>query len=259
MNAKIFRGKDRTLAGLIAAGLICAAACGGAKVKPNPETEVATKMRTAQAYFNAGRTGEALELMREAIAQDPGNPRLHNHYGKYCMLSGRFPDAEAAFEKALEIDPYLTDARNNLGAVLDETGREAEAEQQYRKALEDRAYPTPEKVYLNLGVLYDSQGRQEEALAAMRRAVEINPRYLQAHFNLADLLDRQGKLEEAAREYEVAAPDYRLSGEFHYRLGFVYYRLGDKLAAAEHFRRVIEVSPGSAQAARADEILKTIR
>jgi Tfp pilus assembly protein PilF len=244
---------------LVAAGLLVAVACGGSKVKPNPETEIATKMRTAQAYFNAGRTGDALDLMRETIELDPENARLHNLFGKYCMLSGRFSEAESAFATALELDPLLTDARNSLGAVYDETGREGEAEKQYLQALEDRAYPTPEKVYLNLGVLYDSQGREEEALAAMRRAVEINPRYLHAHFTLAGLLDRRGSLEEAAREYEVAAPDYRGSGEFHYRLGFVYYRLGDQLRAAEHFRRVIDVSPGSEQAARADEILKTIR
>jgi type IV pilus assembly protein PilF len=235
------------------------AACGGGRsTKRQPQDDLAQKVRLAQGYLRAGRVGPALQAAQEAIALDPKNADLYNLEGQVYFMSGRYPEAEEAFKKALELDPHFTDVHNTLGALYSETGRPAEAERELRLALEDHAYPTPEKVYLNLGVLYASQGRDDEAISMLRKAVEIAPEYYQAHYQLASVLDRQGKLEEAAREYEVAQPDYRNSGEYHYRLGLVYFRLGDQVKAADHLRRVLDLAPGSESAVRADEVLKTI-
>jgi len=233
--------------------------CGGG-TKKQPETarglDVTGKVRLAQAYIEKGRLAEALSTLREAIEQEPGNASVRKYYGQVCFLSGRHEEAERAFLKALELDPYLTDTYNDLGALYDKTGRKDEAERAFRRALEDPAYPTPQKAHLNLGLLYLSQGRTEEAISQMRRAVEIDPKYYQAHYELASLLDRNDRLEEAAREYEVAAPAYRSSGEYHFRLGVTYMRLGQKDKARLHFNRAIEVSPGSIHAARAADLLK---
>lgn len=244
--------------------LLCVAAalegCGGRHaVRHDPGTEATTQYRMAQGYFRGGRITEALAAMEKAQALAPSNPEMWNFYGQISFLAGRYPQAEKAYRKALELDPYATDVHNNLGALYDRLGKKAEAEQEYRAALADLAYPTPEKVHFNLGILYGSQGRQDEAVAELRKAVEINPRFYAAHFELAGRLEATGKLEEAAREYEVAAPDYRNSGDYHYRLGFTYLRLGDKGKAVEHLRRVLEVSPGSENSARADDLLKTVR
>jgi tetratricopeptide (TPR) repeat protein len=152
----------------------------------------------------------------------------------------------------------MTDARNNLGALYDATGRKAEAEQEYKKALADAAYPTPEKVHLNLGTLYESQGRSEEAIASFRRAVEINPKYYQGHYKLASALDKAGKLDEALREYEVAAPDYKADGEYHYRLGLAYMKDQQTGKAREHLSRCQELAPGSENASRALDLLKML-
>jgi len=114
-------------------------------------------------------------------------------------------------------------------------------------------------VYLNLGLLHASQGRYQEAIEALRSAVEISPRFYKAHFELASLLDREGNLDEAAREYEAATPAYRTIGEFHYRLGFVYFRLGDKGKAKDSLERAIDVAPGSNSAAQAGELLKLMK
>jgi type IV pilus assembly protein PilF len=226
--------------------------------KQDPVSEAAGKVRMAESYLHAGRFSDALQAVDQAIALQPQNAVLRNFSGQIYFLAGRDAQAEQALRKALELDPYLTDAHNNLGAVFDRTGRKDEAEKEFRSALTDPAYPTPEKAYLNLGVLYASQGRDEEAVKAIRRAVEVNPKYYQAHFQLASTLDRLGKIEEAASEYEVAAPEYRANGDYQYRIGFAYFRLRNAEKAREHLARVIELSPGSDNAVKAAEILKTI-
>lgn len=236
---------------------LLALSCGGSSTpKQNPQTELANKVRLAQGYFRAGRTTLALEAIQEAIDLDPKNPGLHNFSGQIHFVASRYPEAEAAYEEALRLDPYLTDAHNNLGALYAETGRPSLAEQEYLSALKDASYPTPQKVYMNLGALYASQGRDDEALGMLRRAVEIDSTYYRAHFELAGVLDRQGKLEEAAREYEVALPEYRGSGEYHYRLGFVYFRLHNHAKATTELETVLDIAPGTESAVRADELLK---
>jgi type IV pilus biogenesis/stability protein PilW len=236
--------------------LLSIACAPPSKPKPNPQTELANKVRMAQGYFRAGRTTLALQAIEEAMELDPDNAGLHNFYGQILFVSGRNSEAESAYDKALNLDPYLTDAHNNLGALYAETGRPNEAETEYMEALKDSSYPTPQKVYLNLGSLYSSQGRDDEALPMLRRAVEIDPHYYRAHFELAGVLDRQGNLEEAARVYEVAKPEYRNSGEYHYRLGFVYFRLRNYPRATEELEAVLDIAPGSESAVRADELLK---
>jgi type IV pilus biogenesis/stability protein PilW len=244
---------------LVATAAGCGGASGAKKPEPrSPEIQAATKVQTAQAYVRAGRFPEALRLIDEAMALQPSNAGITNYKGQILFFLGRDAEAETLFRRTLELDPYLADAHNNLGALYDRMGRREEAEQEFRKALAERAYPTPEKAHLNLGLLYAAQGRDAEALVELRRAVEINPRYYQGHFELASLLDRQGKLDEAAREYEVAAPDYRTRGDYHYRLGFAYFRLRNYARAQEHLRRAIDVAPGSESAAKADELLKVM-
>jgi Tfp pilus assembly protein PilF len=245
--------------GVVAAALLVACGGGHRDPKKDPQVEAANKVRTAQSYVSAGRHAEAVDLLRQAQALQPKNAGIANFEGQVLFLAGRFPEAETALRRALQLDPYLADAHNNLGALYDRTGRKDDAEAEFRAALAQPGYPTPEKVHLNLGLLYRSQNRSDEALRELRQAVEIAPKYYQAQFELASLLDSTGKLDEAARLYEVAAPEYRGRGDYQFRVGLVYFRLGDRVKAAEHLRRAVDLAPGSESAAKADELLKMMR
>jgi tetratricopeptide (TPR) repeat protein len=212
----------------------------------------------AHSMMKAGRLGDALRLVAEAVAADPDNPQMHDSQGRILVQAGRFAEAEPSFLKVLELDPYHTDAHNFLGVIYNEIGRKAEAEEQYGLALADPAYPSREKVCLNLGLLYSSQGRDEEAIESFRRAVEIDPKYYRGHYELASILDRTGKTEEAVAEYEVARPAFAAMPEYHYRMGLAFYTLGEHERARESLNRVISLAPGSNYAVQADELLKII-
>lgn len=254
--------RDRRLLTLFIAALLATApGCGkrGPQAKPNLIMDSQTKSRVAESLMGAGRVNEALEAIDEAIAMEPGQARLRYFRGSILFRAGRYAEAEPEFKKALELDPYMTDAHNFLGTVYSQLGRITEAEAQYRKALSDPAYPSPELVYLNLALLQAGQGHDDEAVSNLRRSVEINPKYYKAHFELASLLDKVGNLDEAAREYEVAAPGFRENADFFYRLGLVYFKLGANQKSRESLLRAIDVSPGSESAAAADELMKLIR
>lgn len=247
--------------GALAAVMALAAACGGSAkpAKDHPaQHDAAHSMRMADSLFRGGRVSEALATLREAIERFPDDATLHHTYGSYCLRAARLDEAEVAFRRALEIDPYLTDAHNMLGVVYLQRKDYGHAEREFEQALADPAYPTPQLTYLNLGLLYDEQGRHTEALTAIRRSVGIDPKFFKAHFHLASLLDRVGELVEAAREYEVAEPGFRSDGEYWYRRGLTYYRLGEADKARDCLLRVRAIAPGSESAARADEILDVL-
>jgi len=250
--------RDLTTTALLLACLCLAPACGGGKQSKIAPPSVQQQLRAAQSYLKAGRISDALETVATAIETEPDNPSLYHYRGLIYFRAGRYEEAEVAFRKALEIDTYYTDSHNYLGVVYTEMGRPLDAELEYKVALKDPTYPSPEKVHLNLALLYSDQGREEDALRNFRKSVELNPKYWHGHFELASFLEGQGKLDEAAREYEVARPDYAGSGDFHYRLGLTYFRLGNLVKAEEHLRRVVEFLPGSEMAVNSTELLKTM-
>jgi Tfp pilus assembly protein PilF len=214
------------------------------------------KIRLATSFFSAGKIGKAMQILENSMEIYPDNTAIRNYYGQLSLLTGNLEQAEKALLEVLEANPYMTDAHNTLGAVYQEMGRYNDAEAEYQKALQDRMYATPEKAYMNLGLLYKAQERTEEAIGMLRKSVETDPQYLQAHYELAGALEEVGNHREAAREYGVAEPAFRKSGEFHYRYGVVLMQLGKKPEASEQFRKVIALSPGSENSARADELLE---
>ena len=59
--------------------------------------------------------------------------------------------------------------------------------------------------YNNLGVIYlDDLGRVNKAMELFRKAVEVNPSYALAHFNLARATSIVGEKVEAAKLYQTA-------------------------------------------------------
>jgi len=245
-----------TLLGL-SIGLMLACG-GGATTKKPAELTIEQRVRTAHSMLRAGRVTQAMEIMDEVLAERSDDARLWSEYGSLCFQAGRYATAERAFLEAIRLDPNFSDAHNFLGVVYVMTDRLGDARKHLQTALDDPAYPTPEKVYLNMSRLLVKEGRDAEAVDALRRAVEINPKYFQAHYSLASILDRMGEFHEAVREYEVAAPDYRQVAEYHYRLGNAYLQIGEREKARESLRRVLSIAPGSHSAARADDLLEML-
>ena len=102
--------------------------------------------------------------------------------------------------------------------------------------------------HFNLGNALQEQGRLDEAIAHYQRALALKPGYAEAHNNLGNGLKRQGKLDEAMAHYQRAIafkPDY---AEAHNNLGII-LKEQDKLdEAMVHCQRAAALKPGSADA-----------
>ncbi|MBK7903520.1 MAG: tetratricopeptide repeat protein [Proteobacteria bacterium] len=124
--------------------------------------------------------------------------------------AGRLDEAEAAYQRLLARWPDLPDTWFNL-AVLQRKARRFEAAlASYQQAL-DRGVSQPEEAHLNRGVIYSDCLRRDEAAAAeLRAALALNPTFVPALLNLANLQEDLGQREDALALYErVLAIDPR--------------------------------------------------
>jgi len=116
--------------------------------------------------------------------------------------AGRLPEAIAAYERLLARWPDRPDTWYNLALLQRKARRYESALASYEQAL-NRGVSQPEEVHLNRGVIYADYLRRDAAAAAeLAAALELNPRYVPALLNLANLDEDFGRREEARARYE---------------------------------------------------------
>ncbi|MEW5806657.1 MAG: tetratricopeptide repeat protein [Acidobacteriota bacterium] len=210
-------------------------------------------------YFQQGRIQEAIAEVKMAMSIEPKNPEYSQWLGIINFSAGNYSEAEEAYLQALKADPYLTEVHNYLGVLYDQMGKREDAFRHFEIALRDRFYRTPESVYFNRSQLYEREGNIKEAIEDLRRAVEKSPKFYRGHYQLAKLLDRIGNYKEALFEYRVAEAAYKQDFDFHFLFAMTCMKDGNKEEAQVHFRRVIDLAPGTPSAIKSKEILDTLK
>ena len=246
------------LVALIVASGLGAIACGAGKRSGSRGNRTREKVILADRLIQAENYEEASRTLAEALRSAPDDPEIHYYLGICHFYRGEYPEAERSLKEALGLNKRNPDAHNALGLVYSRTGERTRALEEYRLALSDPLYQSAEKTYLNMAICLDEMGRTDEAITSLRQAVERDPKYYAAHWELAKLLDRQDHTREAIEEYEVAAPQFAADPNYHYRLGLAYFREHRTDRAREHLTKVIATLPGTEKALRAKEYLELI-
>jgi tetratricopeptide (TPR) repeat protein len=116
--------------------------------------------------------------------------------------AGRFAEAEACYAQLLAEWPDLPSCWYNLGFVQRSAGHFEEALASYGQALQ-RGVERPEEVHLNRAVIYADHLRREDAAEReLHAALILNPQYVPALLNLANLHEDRGDRDQARSLYE---------------------------------------------------------
>ena len=116
--------------------------------------------------------------------------------------TGRLEEAMTAYQQLLARWPDLPDTWFNLAVLQRRLRRFEEALESYRQAL-DRGVAQPEEAHLNRAVIYADFLRRDDAAAAeLKAALQLNPRYVPALLNLANLREDLGDADAASALYE---------------------------------------------------------
>lgn len=145
--------------------------------------------------WQRGRTSEALELLRAAVAAAPLAPAPHVDLGRVLRASGDLDAAEASYRAALALAPTLAAVHFELGATAVARGDRAVAIERYARAAE--LAPDLAPAHHALGRALVAAGRDGEAIAPLRRASELEPADHAVLRSLANALYRSGQHEQA--------------------------------------------------------------
>ncbi len=136
------------------------------------------------------------------LTEDDAEPRRLAQEAAQLERAGRLAAAAAVYERLLARWPDRPTCWYNLAVLQRRTRRYEEALHSYQQALA-RGIDRAEEVHLNRGVIYaDHLRRDDAALAELQAALALNPGYVPALLNLANLHEDLGRKDEAIAIYE---------------------------------------------------------
>jgi len=101
--------------------------------------------------------------------------------------------------------------------------------------------------HTDLGVVLARQGRTDEAIREFREALRIKPGYAEGHNKLGRALAGQGKLDEAIAHYSEALRTDPAFAEARNNLGLALIGQGKPDEAIREFREALRIKPDSAE------------
>lgn len=253
----------------------------GRFLQANPNHLYATKL-LATVELRNGKRDEAMKLMQAALKEAPDDPDLLAMAGDAEMRAHNFAQSAAYFEKASAIKPERSDLRLGHGLSRLHLGENAKAVEELERAAEEDGQGANRAAMLL--VLSHLRGKQfdkamavvdglsskgdsamlqnlrasvllarsdvDGARAAFMKALSLDPTYLFALDNLANLDIAEKKPDDARKRYESALAQDRKNAALMTSLARLEARLGKTAEAARWLEQAARENPDDKAVAR---------
>lgn len=173
----------------------------------------------------------------EQRTEEPIDPLLNNAYLAY--RAGNSEQAQQLYLKALNLDSNNTDALLGLGVIAQHRGEDNVAAHYYAQVLA----LDPRNAVANAGMSALSDDDNRESRLKMLLNEQQNSSSL--HFALGNYYAEHARWADAQQSYFDAyklAPDH---AELAFNLAVSLDRLGQKKAAAQYYRRALQLDPAN--------------
>jgi protein O-GlcNAc transferase len=154
-------------------------------------------------HARAGQTQDAMDRLREALAQEETSVEANWMLGTLLGTAGQVADALRYLERSWELAPQNAQVAYQLGAFYSFAGQFGRSVQMYQKAVE--LAPTWHTALNGLAAAMYSAGEYEQADGLYRRSLEANPDQVETSLGLAGLLIVAGKPQEAVEIFRGLA------------------------------------------------------
>jgi len=197
------------------------------------KTAIDLDPKLADAHFSLGRAHHQMDMPEQATAEfaktvelDPSNVQAHIFLSQDYAATGENQKVIEHLSKAAELDDSNAEVLKNLGAMQLQYGGEAGIKAA-QKALAKAVILIPDdaEVLMNYAYTLYLDELFNEAISKFKKAIDIQPNYPRAHYNLA-LSYR------AVRKYDLAR---------------------------QHWEKVMEQVPGTPLADKAEEFVSKMK
>jgi tetratricopeptide (TPR) repeat protein len=110
-----------------------------------------------------------------------------------------------------------------------------------------------------LGTVHFHAREWHEAERNYRKAIQVDPNYALAHFNLGNLYDERGEREQALTHYLAALRIHAGYADAHYNVALLYQSMGQPLKAVRHWKLYLKLDGNSSWAAIARRELARLK
>jgi tetratricopeptide (TPR) repeat protein len=124
---------------------------------------------------------QAVASWKSYIEANNGDAQGYSNLGFCYELAGDTDLAESAYLRGINKEPKNVACRTNYGLMLARLGRTSEATLQLQAVLSEA------EVHYNLASVLEHQGRREAAKIEYRRALELDPKFNDAKLRLTAL------------------------------------------------------------------------
>ncbi len=188
------------------------------------------------AHYKAGNFAKAVEVLRKALALDPGLADVHFHLASVLYDQKDYDAAVAEFRATVQLDPKNAFALNNLAYLFAERSRDLEE----GLALVDRALelePGNSAFLDTKGWLLFRLGRFDEADTWVSRAIAAQAEVSELHLHKGEIALARGRYEEAGDHFEKALTYDPKNAELARSLARI-HALASLRSAMERFARI---------------------
>ena len=142
----------------------------------------------------AGQYQRAMSYSSQIVTDNPRVIAAWMANGRVNQTIGRLDSAHFAFEQVVSLDPEYSEAWHSLGNIAVSEQRYVDAVRFYRQGGRDESSPHP---WHGLGRAYLEIGEMDSSRIALTRSIEIDPSYAGSQAAMAELLEREGNIEDA--------------------------------------------------------------
>lgn len=199
----------------------------------------------AYAYVKAELYDDAIEYYQQAIKLNPDSEWTsivcHALGAIYAEIKENFEAAEATFNAGMVLDPNNIDIQLSLGDLFMAQNDLDRAIKTYCDAI--TTDPLNFMAYAKAGLALWEKDYLEEAVVAFHKSIELNSDFEISQNNLGVVyLDGLGDPKESVDYFKNAIninPNYTLA---YFNLGRAYQAIGDKSLAAEYYQMTMDLN-----------------
>ncbi|MEK9627874.1 MAG: tetratricopeptide repeat protein [Nitrospinota bacterium] len=215
------------------------------------------KYREALQFGSLNQKSKMLKALNEAIELDPNDANFHFYLGQSYFVEGDFERAESEFLKSIHLNNGLRDAYEQLGQISMRKKEWKKAIANFNKTLSLPGTRNPLQIYNWLALSHYNLGENEQAEVEWKKALQIKENAA-IRLNLGLAYIDKSKFELAKDSLEMAIQLQPRFAQAHFELAQLYIRENKKEKAKEHFKNTILYSPRSAFAMQSKEYLEKI-
>jgi cytochrome c-type biogenesis protein CcmH/NrfG len=237
-----------------------------------PQRDAAVYELLGRNYFMTGDFKKATDALEKAVAAEPRNSDyvlwLGRAYGRRAETSNPFSSmghaskARQYFERSVELNPRNIEALNDLLEYYMEAPGFLGGGMEKAKAVVARiSQADPGEGYWAQSVLDEKHKELGTAEEHLRRALELNPQKVGRFIDLARLLAKQGRFQEADQNFARAEQIAPENPKLMYVRAEVYIKSGRNLELARNLLKrylTARITPEDPPKSDAQKLLKQI-